>query len=114
MDGCPTQIKGRLVHFLSRKAMNVIAGEATIEQLYNLDLVRTPADFYDLRKSDLFRMEGWKERSAQRFLDSLKDSLKVPFERVLFALGIRYVGESTAKEVARYFKDIDSIAAASR
>lgn len=113
VDGCPTQIKGRLVHFLSRKAMNVIAGEATIEQLYNLDLVRTPADFYDLRKSDLFRMEGWKERSAQRFLDSLKDSLKVPFERVLFALGIRYVGESTAKEVARYFKDIDSIAAAS-
>ena len=109
VDGCPTQIKGRLVHFLSRKAMNVIAGEATIEQLYNLDLVRTPADFYDLRKSDLFRMEGWKERSAQRFLDSLKDSLKVPFERVLFALGIRYVGESTAKEIAQHFGNIDNI-----
>lgn len=113
VDGCPTQIKGRLVHFLSRKAMNVIAGDATIEQLYNLDLVRTPADFYDLRKSDLLRLDGWKERSAQRFLDSLKNSLKVPFERVLFALGIRYVGESTAKETARFFKDIDTIAGAS-
>ncbi len=113
VDGCPTQIKGRLVHFLSRKAMNVIAGDATIEQLYNLGLVRTPADFYDLHKQDLMRLDGWKERSAQRFLDSLKDSLKVPFERVLFALGIRYVGESTAKEIARYFKDIDTIAAAS-
>ena len=109
IEGCPTQIKGRLLHFLSRKAMNVIAGDATIEQLYNLDLVRTPADFYDLRKSDLFRMEGWKERSAQRFLDSLKDSLKVPFERVLFALGIRYVGESTAKEIAQHFGNIDNI-----
>ena len=113
VDGCPTQIKGRLVHFLSRKAMNVIAGDATIEQLYNLGLVRTPADFYDLRKQDLMRLEGWKDRSAQRFLDSLKNSLKVPFERVLFALGIRYVGESTAKEIARYFRDIDTIAAAS-
>ena len=110
VDGCPTQIKGRLVHFLSRKAMNVIAGDATVDQLFALDLVRTPADFYDLRKSDLLRLDGWKERSAQRFLDSLKDSLKVSFEHVLFALGIRYVGESTAKEIARHFGDIDSIA----
>lgn len=113
VDGCPTQIKGRLVHFLSRKAMNVIAGDATIEQLYNLDLVRTPADFYDLRKADLLRLEGWKERSAQRFLDSLKDSLKVSFDHVLFALGIRYVGETTAKEIAAHFKDLDHIAEAS-
>ena len=113
VDGCPTQIKGRLVHFLSRKAMNVIAGDATVDQLFNLDLVRTPADFYDLRKFDLLRLEGWKDRSAQRFLDSLRNSLKVSFDHVLFALGIRYVGESTAKEIAQHFGDIDKIAAAS-
>lgn len=109
IEGCPTQIKGRLLHFLSRKAMNVIAGDATVEQLYNLGLVRTPADFYDLKKSDLLHLEGWKERSAQRFLDSLKNSLKVSFDHVLFALGIRYVGESTAKEIAQHFGNIDNI-----
>ena len=109
IEGCPTQIKGRLLHFLSRKAMNVIAGNATVDQLYNLGLVRTPADFYDLKKSDLLHLEGWKERSAQRFLDSLKNSLKVSFDHVLFALGIRYVGESTAKEIAQHFGNIDNI-----
>lgn len=109
IEGCPTQIKGRLLHFLSRKAMNVIAGDATVDQLYNLGLVRTPADFYDLKKSDLLHLEGWKERSAQRFLDSLKNSLKVSFDHVLFALGIRYVGESTAKEIAQHFGIIDNI-----
>lgn len=109
IEGCPTQIKGRLLHFLSRKAMNVIAGDATVDQLYNLGLVRTPADFYDLNKSDLLHLEGWKERSAQRFLDSLKNSLKVSFDHVLFALGIRYVGESTAKEIAQHFGNIDNI-----
>ena len=109
IEGCPTQIKGRLLHFLSRKAMNVIAGDATVDQLYNLGLVRTPADFYDLKKSDLLYLEGWKERSAQRFLDSLKNSLKVSFDHVLFALGIRYVGESTAKEIAQHFGNIDNI-----
>lgn len=109
IEGCPTQIKGRLLHFLSRKAMNVIAGDATVDQLYNLGLVRTPADFYDLKKSDLLHLEGWKERSAQRFLDSLKNSLKVSFDHVLFALSIRYVGESTAKEIAQHFGNIDNI-----
>ncbi len=109
IEGCPTQIKGRLLHFLSRKAMNVIAGDATVDQLYNLGLIRTPADFYDLKKSDLLHLEGWKERSAQRFLDSLKNSLKVSFDHVLFALGIRYVGESTAKEIAQHFGNIDNI-----
>ena len=113
-DGCPTQIKGRLIHFLSRKAMNILAGEATVEQLYNLGLVRTPADFYDLSAAQLFRLEGWKEKSVQRFLDSLDASRKVPFERVLFAIGIRYVGETTARDVARHFGSIDAIAAASR
>ena len=113
-DGCPTQIKGKLVHFVSRKAMNVLAGEATVEQLYNLDLVRTPADFYDLRESQLLMLEGWKERSARRFLDSLAESRSVPFERVLFAIGIRYVGETTARDIARHFGDIDSMARATR
>ena len=113
-DGCPTQIKGKLTHFLSRKAMNVLAGEATVEQLYNLDLVRTPADFYDLKKSQLLLLDGWKERSAERFLDSLRESLRVPFERVLFAIGIRYVGETTARDIARHFGDVDTLAEASR
>ena len=113
-DGCPTQIKGRLIHFLSRKAMNILAGEATVEQLYNLGLVRTPADFYDLSAAQLFRLEGWKEKSVQRFLDSLDASRKVPFERVLFAIGIRYVGETTARDVARHFGSIEAIAAATR
>ena len=112
--GCPTQIKGRLIHFLSRKAMNVLAGEATVEQLYNLDLVHTPADFYTLRESQLLMMEGWKEKSARRFLDSIRGSRKVPFERVLFALGIRYVGETTARDVARHFGSIDALSAASK
>lgn len=111
--GCPTQIKGRLVHFLSRKAMNVIAGDATIEQLYNKALVWNIADFYELSKEHLLTLEGWKERSAERFLKSLDDSRKVPFERVLYALGIRYVGETTAKSIARHFGSIDAIAKAS-
>ena len=112
-NGCPTQIKGRLVHFLSRKAMNVIAGEATIEQLYNKALVWNVADFYELTKEHLLTLEGWKERSAERFLKSLQDSRKVPFERVLYALGIRHVGETTAKTLARHFGNIDAMANAS-
>lgn len=114
IDGCPTQIKGKLVHFLSRKAMNVLAGDATIEQMYNLGLVRTPADFYSLTKGQLLMLDGWKEKSAQRFLSSLEASRKVTFDHVLFALGIRYVGEITAKEIARHFGDIDAVAAATR
>lgn len=114
IDGCPTQIKGEMLHFLGRKAMNILAGEATVEQLYSLDLARTPADLYDLGKDDLLQLEGWKERSAERFLNSLKDSRKVGFEHVLFAIGIRYVGETTAKSVARYFGNIDRIASATK
>ena len=111
--GCPTQIKGRLVHFLSRKAMNVIAGDATIDQLFNKALVWNPADFYELRMEHLLTLDGWKERSAERFLGSLEESKKTPFERVLYALGIRYVGEATAKSVAAHFGNIDEIASAS-
>ena len=113
-SGCPTQIKGKLVHFLSRKAMNVIAGDATIEQFYSKGLVWNIADFYELTKEHLLTLDGWKERSAERFLKSLDDSRKTSFDRVLYALGIRHIGETTAKSLAKHFGNIDAIAAASR
>lgn len=113
-SGCPTQIKGKLVHFLSRKAMNVIAGDATIEQFYSKGLVWNIADFYELTKEHLLTLDGWKERSAERFLKSLDDSRKTSFDRVLHALGIRHIGETTAKSLAKHFGNIDAIAAASR
>lgn len=111
-DGCPTQIQAKLVHFLSRKAMNVIAGDATVEQLYNKALVWNIADFYELKKEHLLTLDGWKEKSADRFLKSIQESRNVPFERVLYALGIRHVGETTAKSVAKHFGNIDAIAKA--
>ena len=94
--------------------MNVIAGDATIDQLFSLGYVRTPADFYDLDKSRLLTLDGWKERSARRFLDSLEASKKTGFDHVLFALGIRYVGETTARSLARHFGNIDALMAAGR
>ena len=111
-DGCPTQIQAKLVHFLSRKAMNVIAGDATVEQLYNKALVWNIADFYELTKEHLLTLDGWKDKSAERFLKSLAESRKVPFERVVYALGIRHVGETTAKSLSNHFKNIDSMAEA--
>lgn len=113
-DFCPTQIKGRILHFCGRKAMNILAGEATVDQLFRLGLINTPADLYELKTRDLMLLDGWKEKSASRFLDSLKESKSTAFERVLFALGIRYVGETTAKELARQFKTVDAIASASK
>ena len=112
-DGCPMQIKGRLLHFVSRKAMDILAGEMTVEQFYATGLARTPADLYAISKHQLLALEGWQDRAAQRFLDSLEASKQVPFERVLFALGIRYVGETTAKGLARHFGGIDALTAAS-
>ncbi len=112
-EGCPTQIKGRLLHFMSRKAMNILAGEATVDQLYDLGMVRSIADFYDLKMPDLLRLDGWKEKSAINFLNSLEKSKQVTFDHVLFALGIRNVGEITARTMARHFKNIDAILAAS-
>lgn len=106
------QIKGRLLHFTSRRAMDILAGEVTVEQLYDRGLARNPSDLYKLNKWQLTSLDGWKDRSAQRFLDSLEASKKVPFERVLFAMGIRYVGETTAKSVARHFGNIDALSAA--
>ncbi|MBO4476240.1 MAG: NAD-dependent DNA ligase LigA [Bacteroidales bacterium] len=108
-DGCPTQIKSRIVHFMGRRAMNVLAGDATVDQFYDAGLVRTPSDLYSINKYQLVSLEGWQERSAQRFLDSLAATREVPFERVLFALGIRFVGETTARDIARHFGSMDAL-----
>ena len=113
-SGCPTQIKGKLVHFLSRKAMNIIAGDATVDQLYSKGYVWNVADFYELEKEHLLTLDGWKDRSAERFLKSIRESLKTPYEKVLYALGIRHVGETTAKTLASHFKNIDTLSQASR
>ena len=113
IKGCPTQIKGRMEHFVTRKAMNILCGEATIEQLYQMNLARTPSDFYSLRQEQLVCLDGWKERAASRFLESVRASRNVPFERVLFAIGIRFVGETTARDIARHFGSIDKIIEAS-
>ncbi len=112
-SGCPMQIKGRILHFVGRKAMDILCGEAGIDQFYSAGLASSPADLYSISKLQLVALEGWKEKSAQNFLDSLEKSKSVPFERVLFALGIRYVGETTAKSIAKHFGDIEHIAAAS-
>ena len=114
IDGCPTQIKASLTHFLSRKAMNVLAGDSTVEQLFNLGYVRNVADFYTLTADQLMTLEGWREKSAKRFLDSLEQSKSAPFEQLLFALGIRHVGESTAKSIARHFGSLYAVASAGR
>lgn len=111
--GCPMQIKGRILHFVSRKAMDILAGESTVEQLYDCRLVTRPSDLYRLNSLQLLGLEGWKEKSAKNFMDSIAASRDVPFDRVLFALGIRYVGQSTAKSLAKHFGDIDKLTSAS-
>ncbi len=113
-DNCPMQIKGKMIHFVGRKAMDILAGEQTIEQLYDAKLAKTPADFYDIMKYQLVRLEGWQNKAAERFLDSLEASKKLSFERVLFAMGIRHVGETSAKTIARHFGSIDRLIAASK
>jgi len=113
-DGCPMQIKGRMLHFVSRKAMDILAGEATIEQLYNARLASNPADLYRLNAGHILALEGWQMRSAKKFLQSIELSKKVPFDRVLFALGIRHVGQSTAQNLALHFGNIDNIMKASK
>src|SRR5688572_13566004 len=115
VTGCPTQIRGRVEHFILRKAMDIDSlGEKTIEQLYELSLVRSPADLYDLKREDLLRLEGFKEKSVKNLLDGIEKSKSVPFESVLFAIGIRYVGKTVAEKLARHFKSIDKIKDASR
>jgi DNA ligase (NAD+) len=112
--GCPPQIKGKIEHFIQRKAMNIDSlGEKTIGQLYNLGLVKTPADLYDLTKEDLARLEGFKDLSIKNLLSGIENSKATPFESVMFALGIRYVGKTVAEKLARYFKNIDNLMKAS-
>lgn len=111
--GCPPQIKGRIEHFVTRKAMNINIGPETIEDLYEAGLVKDSADLYTLQVSDLLRLERWAEKSAQNLLESLAASKQVPFERVLYALGIRYVGETVAKRLALSFHSIEALEQAS-
>jgi DNA ligase (NAD+) len=113
-DACPPQIKGKFIHFTGRKAMDINAGEATVEQLYNKGYIKVLSDLYTLSPEQLLTLDKWKDKSVANFLESLDKSRKVPFERVLFALGIRYIGETTAKNLAAEFKDIHTLASATR
>ncbi|MBX2954653.1 MAG: NAD-dependent DNA ligase LigA [Cyclobacteriaceae bacterium] len=113
VNGCPPQIKGRIEHFIQRKAMDIDSlGEQTIRQLFELSLVKSPADLYFLTKEDLLRLDKVKEKSAQNMLNGIQQSKQAPFESVLFAIGIRYVGKTVAEKLARHFKTIDSLAKA--
>ena len=107
-DECPPLIKGKIEHFISRKAMNIDGlGSETIDLLYREGLVRNVADLFDLQKDQLVMLERMGEKSAERILDGLGKSKLIPFERVLFALGIRYVGETVAKKIAKEIRSID-------
>ena len=107
---CPPQIKGKMEHFVSRKAMNIDGlGSETIDLLYSQGLLKNIADIYDLKQDDIARQEHLGEKSAQNMLAGIEASKQVPWARVLFALGIRMVGETTAKKIARRFPNIDQL-----
>jgi DNA ligase (NAD+) len=114
-DGCPPQIKGKMEHFVSRKAMDIDGiGQETIELLYNEGLAKNIADLYLLQKPQLEVLDRMAEKSAQRILDGLNASKNVPFERVLFALGIRFVGETVAKTLVKKLHSIENIQSAKK
>ncbi len=106
---CPPQITGKIIHFTTRKAMDINCGEATIEQLFNAGLAANVADLYSLTVGQVEKLDRFARKSAENFIASLKKSKQVPFDRVLYALGIRYVGEGAAKLLAKKFKNIDAI-----
>lgn len=107
---CPPQIKGKIEHFVSRKAMNIDSlGAETIDQFYQEGLIATIADLYSLKAPEIARLERMGKKSALNILDGIRASKEVPFERVLFALGIRFVGETTAKTLAKAFRTIDAL-----
>ncbi len=109
-DGCPPQIKGRIQHFISRKAMDIEGmGGETVELFVNAGLISSYADLYQLTKEDLLPLDRLAEKSAQNIIDGIEASKQIPYERVLFGLGIRYVGETVAKKLARHFGDIDAL-----
>lgn len=107
---CPTQIKGRIEHFISRKAMNIdgLGGE-TVALLFDAGLIKDYADLYELKENQIVPLERMAEKSAKNIVDGIKLSKNIPFEKVLYALGIRYVGETVAKKLAKYFKTIDNL-----
>ncbi len=107
-DTCPPQVIGKMDHFVSRKAMNIDSlGGETLVQLYNAGLVKNIADLYDLKKEQLLPLERMAEKSANNLIEGLEASKQVPFERVLYAIGIRHVGETTAKKIAKKVKSLD-------
>lgn len=112
---CPPQIKGRIEHFISRKALNIDGlGQETVDLLFQNDLIKSPADLYDLAAKDLHGLEGLGDKSIANILGSLEASKQIPFPRVLFGIGIRYVGETVAKRLSQALRSMDSIIDASR
>ncbi len=112
-SGCPPQIKGRIEHYISRKAMNIDSlGPETVDDYFRQGLICNVADLYDIRVEQI-NGDGNREKSARKIVQSIAASASVPFERVVFALGIRFVGETSAKLLARHFKTMDALAAAS-
>ncbi len=109
---CPPQIKGKIEHFVSRRAMDIGLAEATIEQLYNNGLVKNASDMFYLTRDQLVNVERFADKSAENLVKSIENCKKVPFDRVLYALGIRYAGETVAKKLAHHFRSIDKLAAA--
>src|SRR5690554_242846 len=111
--GCPPQIIGRIQHYISRKAMDIegLGGE-TVALLYNAGLIKDFADLYELKKEQIIPLERMAEKSAENLINGIEKSKEVPFERVLYALGIRYVGETVAKKLAKHYKNIDVLASA--
>ena len=107
--GCPPQIKGKLEHFVSRKAMDIGLAEATIDALYQKGFLNSIADFYNLNKEDLLELERFAEKSANNLIESIENSKKIPFSRVLYAMGIRYVGETVAKTLCKNFTTIEAL-----
>jgi len=107
--GCAPQIKGKIEHFVTRKALNVNMGPETVEDLYDAGYVQNVADLYALKAAELLRLERWAEKSAQNLIESLETSKQVPYERVLFGLGIRYVGETVAKKIAYAYPSIEQL-----
>jgi len=110
---CPPQVVGRMIHYVSRKALNIEnLGSETIEQLYREKLIENPADFYTLKKEQLLPLERMAEKSAQNIIDGIGKSKQVPFEKVLFGIGIKHVGETVAKKLVKNFSTIDELKSA--
>lgn len=113
-NSCPPQMKGKIEHFISRKAMNIDGlGAETVQLLFDQQLIKNSADLFDLTFDQLLKLDRMAEKSANNLLLGLKAAKEIPFERVLFALGIRYVGETVAKKLAKHFKTLDRICEAS-